>query len=154
MRDWEARFWSKIDKSGQCWIWTAGKRQNGYGQFGIGYKKFYPHRLAHEILVGPIPDGYVIDHLCHVKACVNPAHLRAVTQKQNSENRDHSTAGSSSGVLGVTWHRKGRKWVVNVKHNYKNHYGGLYADLNEAAEAAKALRLSLFTHNDADRKLA
>lgn len=61
------------------WIWTATTTPNGYGQMD----KKYAHRLSYEFYVGPIPEGLVIDHLCRVRNCVNPAHLQPVTQKTN-----------------------------------------------------------------------
>lgn len=80
----EERFWSKVDKSGECWEWTAGKYAWGYGQFSVGYKKIRAHRWAYEHLVGPIPEGLVIDHLCRNPPCVNPAHLEPVTGAENT----------------------------------------------------------------------
>lgn len=80
----EERFWPKVDKSGDCWLWTASKR-NGYGQLGLWKegRVEYAHRIAYELLVGPIPDGLVIDHLCRVRHCVNPAHMELVTRGEN-----------------------------------------------------------------------
>ena len=76
-------FWSKVDRSGGgCWIWTAGKT-GGYGRFWDGRKQNYAHRFAYELLVGPVPPGLVIDHLCCVTACVNPLHLEPVTSGEN-----------------------------------------------------------------------
>jgi hypothetical protein len=57
--------------------------RHGYGQFRTGAKWGLAHRFAYELLVGPIPAGRVLDHLCGVPACVNPAHLEAVTQRMN-----------------------------------------------------------------------
>lgn len=87
--DDEARFWSKVDKDGAsgCWLWTATKVSDGYGQFLLtvdGVQRGRPaHRHAYELLVGPIPDGHQLDHLCRVRACVNPDHLEPVTQREN-----------------------------------------------------------------------
>lgn len=148
--EWEARFWKKVDKSGDCWLWIAGKDAYGYGQFSIGFKKVKPHRLSYEMAKGPIPEGMVIDHRCHNRVCVNPAHLRAITQKQNTENRSEATSGAA-GFRGVTLRPSGR-FVVQVKHNQQRHYGGTFNTIEEAAEAARQLRLQLFTHNDLDRK--
>lgn len=80
----EDRFWAKVDKSNasDCWIWTAFKSK-GYGQFGIGGKLYKSHRVAYELVKGPIPQGMTLDHLCKNKACVNPAHLEPVSQKEN-----------------------------------------------------------------------
>lgn len=63
------------------WIWTASTLPSGYGQMD----KKYAHRLSYEFYVGPIPEGLVIDHLCRVRNCVNPAHLQPVTQQINME---------------------------------------------------------------------
>jgi hypothetical protein len=85
------RYWSKVEPFtalDACWLWTGkmdGKRQ--YGVFG--YKRenrryFWPaHRLAYELLIGPIPEGLVIDHLCRNGRCVNPDHLEPVTNQVN-----------------------------------------------------------------------
>lgn len=61
------------------WIWTAHTLPNGYGQID----KIYAHRLSHQLYIGNIPDGLVIDHLCRVRNCVNPMHLQAVPQGVN-----------------------------------------------------------------------
>lgn len=83
----EQRFWEKVDKdsAGGCWLWKAARR-NGYGHFGIsGRTTAYAHRLSYEWLIGPIPEGLQIDHLCRNKLCVNPEHLEAVTQEVNTQ---------------------------------------------------------------------
>lgn len=73
------RFWSKVDKSGDCWLWTAAI-DKGYGSFTIRRgEKAKAHRYAYQELVGPIPVGLTLDHLCRNRACVNPAHLEPVT---------------------------------------------------------------------------
>lgn len=90
MRKPEAeRFWEKVDKSGDCWEWTAYKL-NGYGRFGVGgsHKNggriLYAHRWAYEALVAPIPEGLYIDHLCRNRGCVNPDHMEPVTSGENT----------------------------------------------------------------------
>ena len=79
-------FWRYVDKtSGDCWFWTGAKCR-GYGRFSISQKPTVvvpAHRYAYEQVVGPIPDGLTIDHLCRNKACVNPAHLEPVTMRVN-----------------------------------------------------------------------
>lgn len=79
----EIRFWSKVDKTGSCWLWTAGCSGDGYGQIKIDGHQCKPHRIAYELLVGPIPEGMHIDHLCRIPTCVRPEHLEAVSQRVN-----------------------------------------------------------------------
>ena len=80
----DERFWRKVDRSGDCWIWTAGTYTQGYGSFAIGYTSIQAHRFAWTHLRGPIPEGLTLDHLCRTKRCVNPSHLEIVTHAENS----------------------------------------------------------------------
>lgn len=66
-----------------CWEWQRTKTRCGYGRVWDGRKSQGAHRLMHMVHNGPIPDGWVVDHLCVNPACVNPAHLRAVTYTIN-----------------------------------------------------------------------
>jgi hypothetical protein len=82
------RFWPKVQKTpGGCWLWTASLcKGTGYGQFregGRGSRMRTAHRVAYELLVGPVPAGLQLDHLCRVRRCVNPAHLEPVTNREN-----------------------------------------------------------------------
>jgi hypothetical protein len=71
--------------SSPCWVWQLSTTEKGYGRgFIPGFgKNTRIHRASYELHVGPIPEGLVIDHLCCVKACCNPAHLEAVTDEEN-----------------------------------------------------------------------
>jgi hypothetical protein len=71
-----------------CWEWTGGTCNHGYGQIGIRsaagkYKRVLVHRLAYEELVGPVPDGKELDHLCRNRLCINPDHVEPVTHTVN-----------------------------------------------------------------------
>lgn len=92
----EERFWPKVDKDGPlprwapflgpCWIWTGSRSGGGYGRFVVDTTRREStgaHRFSYELLVGPIPEGLQIDHLCRVRACCNPAHLEPVTTAEN-----------------------------------------------------------------------
>lgn len=77
------RFMAKVEVTDGCWLWKASVNNQGYGRFSVESRAQYAHRVAFVLFRGPVPDGLVIDHLCRVRRCVNPAHLRAVTQREN-----------------------------------------------------------------------
>ena len=80
----EERFYAKVEKTAGCWLWTAYRNTDGYGVLGVAGRLVRAHRFAYELLVGSIPRGLQIDHLCRVRHCVNPAHLEVVTQRENT----------------------------------------------------------------------
>jgi hypothetical protein len=64
-----------------CWLWGGKLNRNGYGQAGGGPMA---HREAWKKVNGPVPEGMVLDHVCRMRCCVNPDHLRVVTKRENS----------------------------------------------------------------------
>jgi len=84
------RFWDKVqaEPNTGCWLWDANTTRGGYGHFKVSGRMVYAHRLAYEKLVGPIPDGLSLDHLCRVPGCVNPDHLEPVTHAENVRRGD------------------------------------------------------------------
>lgn len=80
------RFWPKVDRRGpdECWEWRGTRSPKGYGMFAVDRRAAKPaHRFAYTEMVGAIPSGLVIDHLCRNRACCNPAHMEPVTNKEN-----------------------------------------------------------------------
>ena len=134
-----------------CWVWVGATTWDGYGRVSRDGRLIYAHRATYELYVGSIPPGMFLDHLCHTRNCVRPDHLRIVTHKQNHENRAGANKNNRSGVRGVTWHKRSGRWEVQVKHNGRHRFGGYFDDLDAAADAARALRNQLFTHNTGDR---
>ena len=66
-----------------CWAWAGGLDKDGYGKVKVAGRDLRAHRVAFEVKYGPIPDGFLSDHLCRVRCCVNPDHLDVVTPSVN-----------------------------------------------------------------------
>lgn len=84
----EERLWSRVEKTRTCWLWTGYCIPTGYGKMRANDGRLlYVHRIAYELLIGPIPDGMTLDHVaergCRHRNCVNPDHLEPVTHAEN-----------------------------------------------------------------------
>lgn len=87
------RLASAIDYRGDdaCWLWRAALDTIGYGSVTVNGRRQCVHRVVYELLVGPIPPGLELDHLCRVRACCNPRHLEPVTHLTNMGRGAHAT---------------------------------------------------------------
>lgn len=76
-------FWSRVDTSGDCLVWTGAKTPKGYGVLTLNGRRWYAHRLSYTLTNGPIPDGLFVCHRCDHPPCVRPDHLFLGTMQEN-----------------------------------------------------------------------
>ena len=128
----ERRFWSKVDvRAGQCWLWRASTTGTGYGKIWWNGRLHQAHRISFELKVGPIPPGLVVDHLCDVRRCVNPAHLRATTQRRNLLRSDTLPARNAAKTHCLRGHplSGGNLYVAPIAWGQTRHCKKCRADL-------------------------
>lgn len=95
------RFWSKVDKSGDCWLWTASRDGRGYGHFGIKGKMEGSHRVSWWLDSGEWPKGLCVLHKCDNPLCVRPEHLFIGSQHENMadmSNKGRRSAGDKHSI--------------------------------------------------------
>lgn len=124
--DPQLRFWPKVDKAGPtsdflptnspCWTYTGHIDRNGYGLFRFGGSHVGAHRFSYEVVIGPIPAGLELDHLCNNRSCVNPSHLEPVTRGENVQRavsrRTHCKHGHEFTEDNTRWNRSGGRVCV------------------------------------------
>lgn len=147
-----AVFWSYVNRSGDCWIWKAGK-QKGYGRFVINGKTYRSNRIAYSLIKGPIGKGLCVCHKCDNPCCVNPDHLWLGTSRDNTRDmirkRRHDwhkgkNPNTSSKYLGVSFRKDNGKWKTSIMKNYQVVWRGQF-DTEEEAHQARVKVLAKFS---------
>ena len=112
------RFWTKVNKTIDCWFWTSNNR-GGYGLFKYKKVNWQAHRIAYELTFGIIPPFFDIHHKCHNKLCVNPSHLEAVTEANHPDaaptlnrNKTHCPKGHEYTIQNTKTNKKGYRWCI------------------------------------------
>lgn len=119
-----------VDHDTGCWVWTGIKDKLGYGNFGFHGRKHTAHRASYLLLIGDIPEGLDVDHLCRNPSCVNPSHLEPVTRSENIRRgfsherakthcpQGHPYSGENLAVLS-TGHRRCRTCMAAHRKAWK-----------------------------------
>jgi hypothetical protein len=117
-------FWAKVNRNGPvpdyannlgpCWVWTAN-RVGGYGTVTRSGKVRKAHRVAWELMIGSVPEGLDLDHLCRVRHCVNPAHLEPVTRRENILRGEGIAAKRAAQTHCVNGHEFTHENTINHK---------------------------------------
>lgn len=131
-----------VDATG-CWLWT-GYKIRGYGQVHFDKRKHLAHRLMYQLVVGPIPAGYQVDHLCRTPSCVNPNHLEAVTQRTNIARSSHKMATAMASDRCIHGHplvAANIRWGKGARANRRNcrECDRINCRARQAREKARAL---------------
>lgn len=130
-------FWKRVAimRFDSCWEWQGRIKETGYGTHGVGHasRSRPAHRFAYELLVGPIPKGMHLDHLCNNRVCCNPFHLEPVTPLENVRralhhvgHRTHCRLGHEYSLENTYEHRGKRhcrKCTLIAKHKYRANGG-------------------------------
>jgi len=111
------RLFAKIRFTDACWYWEGTRSTKGYGRIFVMRKPIQAHRAIYELLVGPIPEGLTLDHLCRNRLCVKPEHLEPVTNRENIRRG----IGPSAQAARATHCRKGHAYS---EENTRRHRDG------------------------------
>lgn len=135
----QQRFWSKVNKTDSCWLWTAQIDKDGYGRFNNG-RTVRAHQYSYEEAKGSVPAGLELDHLCRIKHCVRLSHLEAVTHLENVQrglaghikrSRTHCLHGHLFDEANTSSRKDGGRICHtcqrNQKRNQRRHERMLYA---------------------------
>lgn len=119
-------FWSKInitESIKECWLWEGAKNTKGYGNLTVDKKHYHAHRIAFELINGPIPDGFIVCHICDNPPCCNLHHLMLGTIKSNAadmliKNRQKKPEAAARGINNANA-KLSDSIVREIRHKYQ-----------------------------------
>lgn len=138
---------------GSCWVFNGTKATKGYGSIRIEGRNFRAHRIALEVRLGRrLMPSEVADHVCGNRGCVNPLHLRAVSQKDNVAYQTRLRENNKSGYRNVSWDANRGRWRVAVKRDDRQ-FAARFDALEDAIACAREFRQALFPLGEYDEKV-
>lgn len=121
----EKRLWSKVSKTGPCWLWNGHRSSKGYGKTHFCGKMILTHRLSWVLFNGPMPSGLFVLHRCDNPPCVNPKHLFLGTALDNARDcvlKNRHAKGSTSGRRKLE-----ESDIYDIRRRYVYWSGGMLA---------------------------
>lgn len=137
-------YWSMPLVETGCVVWLGTLTESGHSKIGVGYDQKRAHRVAWELVNGPIPDGLMIDHRCGVRPCINVDHLRLATPAQNSAHLTVMDSRNTSGHRNVFWDKSRGKWMVLIGFDGRYRNFGRFSDKADAIRVANEKREELY----------
>jgi hypothetical protein len=131
--DAQQRFLEKVEREGECLVWTAHRDPDGYGTFHLGGRKVFAHRVAFYAKTGREPP--VVRHTCDNPACVNPSHLRGGTQLDNVRDRDRKDRQAKGSRNGRA--RLSAEDVRAIRRRYRKEESASYASLADEYDVGR-----------------
>lgn len=132
--DAAARFWAKVDTTGDCWLWTGATTGKGWhGRFSVDGRLTMAHRYSWEMANGPVPDGMKVLHRCDVPACVRPIHLFLGMQADNM--RDAGRKGRIGTGKNATHCKRGHPFTEHRAANGRRFCHACYLDRQSVIRA-------------------
>jgi hypothetical protein len=148
----ESRFWGKVQRGEECWMWTGHRDRQGYGRIHDGSHDgamLLAHRVSWELANGPIPDGMCVLHSCDNPGCVRPSHLHlgTVADNQSEMATRHRGIQSRSGLpYGARRSRtKSARWNASIRVKGRTVHLGSFGSPEEASAAAQRERERLYS---------
>jgi hypothetical protein len=138
----QEKFWSRVDRTDECWNWTRGKDPDGYGVIQFRGRQWRAHRVAYILTYGSAGELFVL-HRCDNRGCVRPDHLFLGTNDDNmadmvAKGRSKKGATNPSHIAGGAYQqgeKNGRakitvEQVLEIRHRAAHYYRGVYTDLS------------------------
>ena len=112
------RFWMKVKKTENCWIWLGAKLKPGYGKIQINKRPILAHRFSYELANGPIPPGLFVLHHCDNPPCIRASHLFLGTQKDNQQDSKRKGRRVDRGGEANTQAELEEREIIEIREKY------------------------------------